>query len=94
MERNPYQYSLSSLLVLTTVCAVLLSFWKTFPRASAFVVHGILILAGPLLLGFGSFSLYCSDLFFGDRLRFRRIWGPVVGLLCMTAGIALILLLH
>ena len=34
MGGKPYQFSLFSLLTLTTACAVLLSLVKTFPRAS------------------------------------------------------------
>ena len=54
MDRTRYQFSLFSLLVLTTVCAVLMSLAKTFPAAALWVAGLALMTLGPLLFFLGS----------------------------------------
>jgi len=94
MDRKRFQFSLSSLLVLTTACAVLLSLVKTFPNAAAglaaFSLWFGLNWAGPFLFFLGSLLVYHSELFFPDETRIARVCAPLAGILCIIAGIALI----
>jgi hypothetical protein len=94
MDRRRYQFSLGSLLVLTTVCAVLLSLVKTFPRASTVVASLGLMSVGPLLFFLGAILVYHSELFFPDATRWIRVFAFLAGLLCIITGIALFLLSH
>jgi hypothetical protein len=94
MDRKPFQFSIFSLLVLTTVCAVLLSFVKTFPNASARVAAFVLIMAEPWLFGLGSLLVLHPTLFFPDGPRFARIYARLAGLLCIITGILLFLFLY
>ncbi len=87
MDRRPFQYSLASLLLLTTACAVLMSLAKTFPRASvAAAVLGLMLVA-PLLFFLGSLLIYHSDIFFRKRTLLSRVYAPLAGLLCIIAGL-------
>ena len=53
-DRTRFQFSLQSLFILTTACAVLLSFAKTFPNAAIRVAEVGLMSIGPLLFFLGS----------------------------------------
>ena len=93
MGEKPFQYSLFSLFVLTTACAVLLSLVKTFPNASASVAAVGLMVAGPLLFFSGSLLIYHSELFFRNRTRFVRVFAPLAGFLCILLGVLFVLFL-
>ena len=87
MDRKRYQFSLASLLLLTTACAVLLSLAKTFPEASAVVATFALKVAGLLLFFWVSLMIYYSELFFPGGTRFLRVYVPLAGLFCIIAGL-------
>jgi hypothetical protein len=93
MDRTRYQFSLFSLLVLTTACAVMCSLVKTFPRASVCVAEIGLMLAGPLLFFLGSLLVFHGEIFFRHSKRFAHVYAPLIGLLCILAGVALIVFL-
>jgi len=92
MDKRPFQYSLYSLLVLTTACAVLMSLVKTFPNASILVAAFGLLLAGPLLFFLGTILVFHPQLFFHHRTRYVRVYAPLAGLLCIAVGLVLIAL--
>ena len=98
MDRKRFQFSLGSLLVLTTAWAVLLSLVKTFPRASAGVAaFGLwfgLLSAPPFLLFLGSLLVYHSELFIPRGTRLVRVYALLAGILCIVSGIVLFFLLH
>ena len=87
VDRTRYQFSLYSLLVLTTACAVLLSLVKTFPNASVRVAEFGLMLAGPLLFFLGSILIFHGEIFFRHSKRFAHVYAPLIGLLCIIAGL-------
>lgn len=93
MDRKPFQYSLSGLFILTTACAVLMSIVKTFPNASAHLAGLGLMLAGPLLFFLGSLLVFHGEVFFRHSKRFARVYAPLIGLLCIIAGVILFLFL-
>jgi hypothetical protein len=59
-QREPWQYSLASLILFTTVCAVVLSVTKTVPHIWEFLL--IILLGG---VGFGIFIAACYGVIFG-----------------------------
>ena len=93
MDRTRFQFSLSSLLALTMACAVLLSFVKTFPDALARVAEIGLMLAGPLLFFLGSLLVFHGEVFFRHSKRFAHVYAPLIGLVCIITGVALIVFL-
>jgi len=93
MDRKPFQFSLLSLLILTTVWAVLLSFVKTFPNAAAHIAQFVLLLAEPWLFGLGSLLVLHAALFFPDRTRIIRVYARLAGLLCIITGFGLLFVL-
>ncbi len=88
MDRKPFQYSLSGLFILTTACAVLLSFAKTFPNAAV----RCLILCGPLLLILGSLLVFRSERFLPQQPRFVWVCVLLLGFFYMIACLLVILL--
>ena len=93
MGEKPYQFSLFSLFTLTTACAVLLSLVKTFPSASVCVAEIGLMPAGPLLFFLGSLLVFHGEVFFRHSKRFAHVYAPLIGLVCIIAGVALFLFL-
>jgi hypothetical protein len=87
MDKRPFQFSLGSLLLLTTACAVLMSLAKTFPNAAIRVVEIGLMSIGPLLFFLGSLLVFHGEIFFSHSKRFVRVYAPLVGLLCIIGGL-------
>jgi len=92
MERKPFQYSLLSLLLLTTAWAALLSFVKTFPNAAAHVAQFGILLAWPWLFVLGIILALAPTLFFPDKTRVVRVYARLAGLLCIITGFGLLFL--
>ena len=86
-DRRPFQYSLASLLLLTTACAVLMSLAKTFPNAAIRVVEVGLMSIGPLLFFLGSLLVFHGEIFFRHSKRFARVYAPLIGLVCIIGGL-------
>ena len=84
MDRRPFQYSLFSLLVLTTACAVVLSFVKTFPNAALRVAEVTLMSVGPLLFFLGNLFVFHGEIFFRHSKRFARVYAPLVGFVALS----------
>ncbi len=87
MSSKPFQYSLASLLLLITACAVLLSFVKTFPEASLRITELGLMAIGPLLFFVGGLLVFHGEIFFRRSRRFARVYSPLIGLACIIAGL-------
>jgi hypothetical protein len=87
MDRTRYQFSLYSLLALTTACSVLLSFAKTFPEASLSIVGFGLMAIGPLLFFLGSLLIFHGEIFFRHSKRFAHVYAPLLGLVCIVMSV-------
>ena len=88
MERKPFQYSLFSLLALTTICAVVLSFGKTFPNAA--LQAGVMAI-GLLLMTTGDLLSFDPPRFLRNSPRLIRLCTYGVGLLFIACGLLFLL---
>jgi hypothetical protein len=93
VDRKRFQFSLASLLVVMTACAVLLSVAKMFPLAAAVVSKIILLAAGPVICAAGVTILFGAEGSNPEEVRFQSNGWILVGLLCLLGGVAIIAIL-
>ena len=86
MDRMRFQFSLYSLFVLTTACAVLLSLVKTFSNAAVAEVSLTLIVSVLFIVGNG---LILHSILFPDREGFGRSRSLCVGILFVIVSFLL-----
>jgi hypothetical protein len=88
VNRKRFQFSLASLLIVVTGCALLSSMVKTFP-----ITRFVLLFAGPALIWLGVIIACFPEAFMFSDVRFGPVLGALAGFLLFVAGVILLIVL-